>query len=180
MATILCDLSAVDVAEIYSPPRLTAKSGDYGLRPEFAVDLTTKKRNGEYWDLMKDEDADYLKRLQETERPRLLVGSPPCTDFSTLLHLSRTKEQIEERRQTEGRVHLKRAIDAYWRQFDHGNHFLHEHPKGAASWSEPEMVELAADPRVYKVSGPMCVWEMIAEDKKGKGYVRNGTGWLTS
>ena len=41
-------MSAVDVAEIYSPPRFTAACGTRGLRPGFAVDLTTERPDGEH------------------------------------------------------------------------------------------------------------------------------------
>ena len=59
----------------------------------------------------------------------------------------------------------------------HGNHFLHERPMSARSWKEPEMEELMADPRVHKVSGPMCVWKMLAEGENGEmGYVRVAKG----
>lgn len=40
---------------------------------------------------------------------------------------------------------------------------------------------MAADPRVYKVTGPMCRWVMKAKDKDGNvGFVRKETTFLTS
>lgn len=72
-------------------------------------------------------------------------------------------------------------MQAYWRQLEAGNHFLHEHPKDADSWNMPEIVELANDKRVYKVTGPMCRWEVKAVDKNGiEGYVRKETTFLPS
>jgi hypothetical protein len=45
----------------------------------------------------------------------------------------------------------------------------------------PEVKELEADSRVYKVTGPMCRWEMKAKDKDGnEGFVRKETSFLTS
>ena len=45
----------------------------------------------------------------------------------------------------------------------------------------PEVEALAADPRVYKVSGPMCRFAMRATGDDGvEGYVRKDTTFLTS
>ena len=41
MARCLCSLSAVDVSEIFSPPRFTKMAHLYNLRPGFCIDLTT-------------------------------------------------------------------------------------------------------------------------------------------
>ena len=38
-----------DVAEIYSPRRFMAACGIQGLRPGFAVDLTTRRPDNECW-----------------------------------------------------------------------------------------------------------------------------------
>jgi hypothetical protein len=63
---------------------------------------------------------------------------------------------------------------------DAGRYFLHEHPKGARSWEEPEVEELRKDPRVYEVTGPMCRWKMESSDAWGKGLVKKETRWLTN
>ena len=118
--------------------------------------------------------------VQESHRPDLLIGSPPCTSFCALLHLSKTKDQIEKMR-VEGRKHVRVCIEAYKRQLQMGKHFLHEHPAGSASWSMPEMQELLGDSRVYVVQGPMCRWGMVTKDSSGKqGYVRKETKFMTN
>ncbi len=43
-----------------------------------------------------------------------------------------------------------------------------------------EVKELADDPRVFVVQGPMCRWSMKATDAQGEGYVRKETKWMTS
>ena len=44
-----------------------------------------------------------------------------------------------------------------------------------------EVEELARDPRVFKVQGPMCNWNLKGADDEGRtGYVRKETIWLTS
>ena len=46
--------------------------------------------------------VDIVEKLQEKEQPRLLIGSPPCKDFSALLYLTKTREEIEQRKEEEG------------------------------------------------------------------------------
>ena len=172
-----------DVAEIYNPERFTSRANNFGLRPGFAIDLEVcKNQLGDHWDLSREEDKAELKWLLKREDPFALIGSPPCHFFSPLLNLSkdkRTSEQNEKIHQ-EGREHLLTALDAYKDQKKRGRIFLHEHPKNASSWKEPEMEEFCNEPGNFVVSGPMCKWHMVSEDNQGVGYVRKETKWLTN
>ena len=56
IAHVLLECSACDIAEIYSPPRLTARASSHGLVPGFCIDLSTQRSDGEYWDLSRKED----------------------------------------------------------------------------------------------------------------------------
>ena len=170
------------VAEIYSPERFTSRANKFGLRPGFAVDLEVQKDNGEYWDLSKESDQRELNRLLDRHQPECLIGSPPCGPYSPLQHLSKNKRSAEEIAQTlnEGRTHLRVSCKAYTKQMDEGRLFLHEHPKGAESWKEPEMQTLMNDPRTFVVQGPMCRWKMMSQDSQGEGYVRKETQYLTN
>ena len=175
-------IKGVEVAEVYSPPRFTALSSRFGLRAGLCVDLETQKENGESWDLSKKSDRDELEMLQAMQEPMVLTGSPPCTAFSRLLALSRSKRGPADikRQKEEGMMHLKTACDAYRRRYEAGRYFLHEHPASADSWSEECVLELMNLPGVQKVRGPMCRWHMSAEDGEGRGYVRKETCWLTN
>ena len=76
--------SCNDVSEIYSPPRIAAQACTVGLRPGFSIDLVTRKRNGDFWDLSKPEDAREAEALRAEEKPYFLCGGPPCDPFSRL------------------------------------------------------------------------------------------------
>ena len=74
------------VAEIYSPPRVTAAAKllpELRLIPGFALDLTTEDSDGRKWDFDEKEMRDRAKQRLADEQPMLLVGSPMCTAFST-------------------------------------------------------------------------------------------------
>ncbi|CAK0864353.1 unnamed protein product, partial [Prorocentrum cordatum] len=178
-------LGAVDVAEVYSPHRFSARAAEFQLRPGFAADLEELKEDGAPWDLRRPEDIKELEELQERMDPILLTGSPPCEKFSLLRGLSakfRTDEQ-EAAEMEEARHHLKVAVDAYWRQLRKpGRYFLHEHPWSARSWDEDIVKELVAHPGVFTVKGPMCRWGMkLTNPRSGQEeFVRKETGWVTN
>ncbi|CAK0841220.1 unnamed protein product, partial [Prorocentrum cordatum] len=178
-------LGAVDVAEVYSPHRFSARAAEFQLRPGFAADLEELKEDGAPWDLRRPEDVKELEEQQERMDPILLTGSPPCEKFSLLRGLSakfRTEEQ-EAAEMEEARHHLKVAVDAYWRQLRKpGRYFLHEHPWSARSWKEDIVKELVAHPGVFTVKGPMCRWGMkLTNPRSGQEeFVRKETGWVTN
>ena len=103
-------------------------------------------------------DVDELHELIHKEEPYLLKGSPPCYRFSQLINIefsSRDLKVVKEKKErAEGRLHT--AIGCYWVQHRGGKYFLHEHPDGASSWYDGEMIALQRDDGVYIVEGPMC------------------------
>ena len=126
---------------------------------------------------------EHVHHLMTVEKPKLLCGSPPCEKFSALQHIGAARrDPVKFELELEAaREHLRVAARAYQRQLDEDRFFLHEHPWSAASWKEPEMAALAADPRCFVVRGAMCAWGMVDHDDEGRpGYVRKRTGWLTN
>ena len=76
------------VSEIYNPSRFTKLSRCMGLHPGYALDLTVRRANGDYWDFTRVADRLEAKELLMTDRPLLLVGSPVCTAFSSLMKMN--------------------------------------------------------------------------------------------
>ena len=146
--------------------------------------ILKQREDGDHWDLSKDSHIEDLFTLLDKEKPKLLGGSPPCGPFSQLQNLVDARNQVpasvRSKRLQEGKKHLRTSVRAYRAQMDAGRYFLHEHPKGARSWEEPEVEELRKDPRVYEVTGPMCRWKMESSDAWGKGLVKKETRWLTN
>ena len=97
--------SKVDVAEIYSPPRMTAMAHSLGQKAGSAMDLTTVDEDGMPWDFSVTSNQKKAMKILEEERPWLLVVSPPCTMFSTLQNLT-----LEKRDADEVRKQLKEAV----------------------------------------------------------------------
>ena len=64
VGALLTETGGAKIVEIFSPTRFTAKIGELGLRPGFAVDLCENKpygpHAGEAWDLSKPDDVKEL------------------------------------------------------------------------------------------------------------------------
>ena len=180
IATLCLELGAVDLAEVYSPGRFGEAAWRHGLRPGFAVDLQTG------WNMDLQEHVETLREVQEEQDPYIVMGSPPCTEFSRLLHISKSKRDpdVVARKRAAGERHLRNSVEVYRRQMARGRYFLHEHPKSADSWQEECIRKLEEEPSVVRVSGPMCRWGMEAADRRESpprtGLVLKETSWLTN
>ena len=73
----------VDIAEVYSPPRVTTAAPKYRLLPGEAFNLT----NGCNFNRSKDHAAAEAYIVER--EPLLLIGSPLCTMFSSLQNLNK-------------------------------------------------------------------------------------------
>ena len=171
------ELGAVDVAEIFSPPRFTRGASHLGLNAGFAVDLETG------WDLDIPEHMKQLKELIEVQDRFMLTGSPRCDPFSVLQNLNKYYLDNAKNREAleRGERHLCLSIDLYEERWKKGKYFLHEHPVGAKSWDHPRMVKLQKRAGVFTVVGPMCAWGMGLEvPKQGRGLVYKATKFVTN
>ena len=172
----------VDVAEIYSPPRVTAQAWRMGLRPGNAYDLTVMNEDGEFWDFTKPEHRAKCWKELEKDKPWLVVGSPMCTAYCQLQALSLHKRSPEDvqRMMVRANLHLEFCVAVYRRQLQSGRYFLHEHPDQAKSWRYPAMLALAGEEGVLRLVGHMCPHGMRSKDASGEGLVLKPTGWLTN
>ena len=171
------ELGAVDVAEVFSPPRFTRGASHLGLNAGFAVDLETG------WDLDVPDHMRQLKEWIEVQDPFMLTGSPRCDPFSVLQNLNKYYLDNAKNREAleRGERHLCLSIDLYEERWKKGKYFLHERPVGAKSWDHPRMVKLQKRAGVFTVVGPMCAWGMGLEvPKQGRGLVYKATKFVTN
>jgi hypothetical protein len=147
------------VVELYSPPRVTqALPVGSGLVAGSTFDLHADI-NGVTWDFQKPQDRKRALDRIRVEEPFLVVGSPPCTMFSSLQNLRADKgtAKWEERRRA-AEVLLVFAVVVYDLQVRAGRHFLHEHPAGATSWTHPAIARLCSTPGVGVVVAHQCAF----------------------
>ena len=80
-----------DMAELYSPKRVTLEAEKFGLKPGEAVDLTTG------WDFDEPRHREAAWKYILRARPKLLIGSPMCTMFSALQNMTQWTKEKEKR-----------------------------------------------------------------------------------
>ena len=160
-----------DVVEVFSPPRIAqeaamkAYSGTR-LRPGWSLDLTRNDpKTGMPWDLSDKSVQNRVRKLVRDSAPLFLIGSPPCTAFSSMQNASRSKRDpaTVEKELEEAKQHMRFCIELYVMQLDGGRCFIHEHPAGATSWNLPETIQLLMHEEVGVATFDMCQFGMTAK-----------------
>ena len=141
---VAASFNKVDVAEVYCPPRVTKRARLHGLRPGWALDLSTG------WDFSKRSHRRAALRLISKTRPAVLMLSPPCCVFSPLRNLTNFKRDPSEvqSEEAQGQQHLDFAVSLANLQIENGRGFLFEHPRGAKSWRTSSLQRLASNQAV--------------------------------
>ena len=129
-------LMRVDMSEMFSPERVTSVCKQYGLIPGQAMDI----KNGFDFDLTADRKKAWDSILQD--KPKLVIGSPPCTFFSRLQELNKHMYRNDEIWMAKFQENIEQAkryvrfcAKIYEHQREAGRYFLHEHPWLATRWS---------------------------------------------
>ena len=126
--------------EIFSPPRVAPVferiSGGTGV----SVDVTTG------WDANDFSDRAAIWTWMEQNVVEVLIASPPCTMFSTLMASNRRRMSPAEyrRRAAEAVGFWRFVIDLCRLQQSRGRGFIIEHPVHATSWSDSYLQNLWA------------------------------------
>ena len=175
-------MNVMDIAEVYSPDRVTEMARSMGFTAGWALDLTTSDENGRAWDFdcLAMRNKAVRKLLQD--KPKLLVGSPMCTEFSSWMSINHPKmpKEVVQQRLERARNHLKCCTKLYAIQIRQGRYFLHEHPAGAASWQEECIQNILGNHGVMHVKADQCQYGLMSKDGLGEGLVRKTTGFMTN
>ena len=127
-------MGSVDVSEVYSPPRVTARAPDYGLKPGTAMDLATG------WDFNHRSERKQAHALLRSEDPQATILSPFCAPWSQMNRLNRERmgEAAWADMRKKARVHLRFCVEiARWRH-SLGRGFVFEQPLHLDSWKDEE------------------------------------------
>ena len=112
-------LNIIDITEVFSPPRVVTQGAKIGLKAGSSMDLMTG------WNFELKEDRERAIRKVKEEKPKLLIGSPPCTYFSMLQELNKHNQRHNAQwlaRFNENLIkaiaHIKFCIELYKLQMD--------------------------------------------------------------
>ncbi len=161
-----------DVAEVYSPPRITKMARRMGLKAGWALDLTeVDPEDNQPWDFSIEEKMKRAKKFVDQDKPTMLIVCPMCGPFSKLQEVfdypKFSKEDVETKLR-EALEHLRFAIDLCLQQHEQGRFFLFEHPASASSWYSQAVIALNSIKGVYKVNFDFCMLGMEVQTKDGE------------
>ena len=182
-ALAMYERQGADVVEMFSQPRIaqeaTAKRyGGTQLVPGWSLDLTRlDPKTGRAWDLSNPKVQSRVIKMVAEGKPLFVIGSPPCTAFSSMQNLSAHKRDPkvinEERRR--GERHLNFCIKVYLQQVKAGRFFVHEHPDAASSWKIEGMIELMMMAGVDAARVDMCQFGLTIIEKGEEKLARKRT-----
>ena len=186
-AATLNNSGKVDVAEVYSPPRIAEVARSMGLRPGWSLDLTEiDPDDNEPWDLSRKAKQDKAKAKVNEDKPLLLVLCPMCGPFSTtqnLNYINMEEREIKDKLE-QALEHVRFSVELCKMQRTAGRLFVFEHPAGASSWESKLLKELHAQEGVMKVNFDFCMAGMMTGDRPGDGKrlypVKKRTSLLTN
>jgi hypothetical protein len=125
-------IARLKVTELFSPPRVTEQLRSLPnfafFEPGSTYDLRADK-DGRCWDFLRADHRTEVRRQIAEQRPYLVVGSPPCTDFSVLfrgLCAPRMRPEEVRKRRVRAEILLRFSAEIYRSQLARGDHFLHE------------------------------------------------------
>ena len=162
----------MDVMEVCSLPRVTEVARAEGLRGGYSIDISASEGLfHRQYGLLKEADRAAVRRLVRKETPKFLIGSPPCTMFSTLVQLRRDKGSEKSQQQLDDAiVILEFLVELYQLQVTGDRYFIHEHPAHAYSWLNPKVQKLLEHELVDVSRIDMCAYNMTTNDAQGSGF----------
>ncbi len=178
-----CD-TGMDVAEIYSPPRITKAAKEMGLDAGWALDLTeVDPTDGLPWDFSDAKKRSKAKEMLNKDKPLVLIASPMCGPFSSLQQWNyhgKTKKEIEGTL-APALEHLKFTMEMCLEQYRAGRLFVFEHPVSATSWYTRIIDQIKALEGVMLAKFDFCVLGMTTVSKDGEEVAaKKRTGILTN
>eukprot|EP00435_Cladocopium_sp_Y103_P009169 s1995_g2.t1 len=161
---VLKGMKQLVVAEVFSPPRVSAEAEKMGHRSGGAFDLETG------YDLRKSKDRRKAMQHLRQEDPDLVIICPPCGPFSALQHLNVAQHGYKtlQFKLAEGREYLKFGMRIYEWQARRGKSAVFEHPALSAAWDEDEVLRVLRLPNVVRVRADQREYGLAVHGIKNK------------
>ena len=166
------------VCEAFSPPRATRRALERGMRGGWALDLQSPDPvTQKTYDLGCLRTVARVKAMLKKDRPLMLIVSPPCTYFSSLMNFSQgpSKEDWDH-----AVALFSAAVDLCLYQARLGGKFILEHPTGSRAWGLPCLGKLLHVDGLGRADFHMCQYGMTQEDDYGCGFIYKPTSILTN
>ena len=151
------------------------------LVPGFALDLSGEDDKGHAWDSTRANMREKARALLLKEKLSVLIGSPPCTAFSSWQHLIAarlgwTARDIRKRR-AEEEVHVRFCCELCRLQAQAGRFYLYERPANAVSLQLEDVQALLRAEGARQVVSDQCQYGQETGDGQP---VKKPTRWLSN
>ena len=156
--------SNYDIAELFSPVRMTAMAKEYGLKGGWSIDdRCTDPITGRTYDLRTKKDQNEVRRLIKRDRPLVLTVSPPCTLFSIA-----NQGPIDPRELAGAVEMIKFAMEMCDIQRREGRYFVFEQPQGSRAWDLEAVKKMVMRQGVDISTMHQCMYGLKARDTMGE------------
>lgn len=143
----------IDVAEVFSVPRICKMAQKLGLSSGGSYDILTG------WDLSSEVQRKELRAKLTQMKPRFVMISPPCGPYSQLQGLNKHQDLKQWLKKLQEAKQLMRfGMDIAEDQVKRGDLFGFEHPYGAKSWNDPSVDRVLKLDGVQQVVFDQCMY----------------------
>ena len=146
--------SKYDLAELFSPPRMTEMTEKFGLKGGWSVDDRIEdpitKRT---YDLRNRKDQNEVRRMIRRDKPLVLTVSPPCTLFSIA-----NQGPIDSKELAGAIEMMKFAAEVCDTQRREGRYFIFEQPQGSRAWDLGAVKEMMTKRDVWVTTMHQCMY----------------------
>lgn len=154
----------------------------YGLGKGERWDLTTCDSEGRSWDFSDPRVRE--RHGSRTPTTLFIVGSHPCTMFSSLQHLNNMKNSDSDWNQRmRGAVeHMRSCLELYAVQVREGRFFVHGSPLCTRSWQLDLVSEFLGRHDIISCVIDQCAYGLVTEGvgNEGKVPALKATGFITN
>ena len=119
---------------------------------------------GNPWNFTSAKQRQKAREYEEKNKPLVLIGSPPCDQWSIMQNLNNGKRDPDEvhRKMIEATINLAFCAELYAMQIKGGRYYLHEHPLTASSWQEPCLRKIFKHKHNIVTRIHMCAYNMLS------------------
>ena len=132
-ALSMYERKGADIVELFSQPRIAQVAAGRSfegtrLTPGWSLDLTrSDPKTGKPWDLGRKDVQARVTRMVEEGKPLFIVGSPPCTAFSSMQNITigkRCPDKVADERKV-AEAHMRFCMKLYRMQVKGNRFFVH-------------------------------------------------------
>ena len=165
-----------DLAELFSPPRMTVMTDKFGLKGGWSIDDQVEdpvtKRT---YDLRKAKDQNEVRRMVRRDKPLVITVSPPCTVFSIA-----NQGPIDQKELAGAIEMMKFATEMCELQRREGRYYVFEQPQGSRAWDLGVVKEMMAKQDSGITTMHQCMYGLKTTDAEGEGMACTPTKVITN